>query len=181
MEKIKKIAVFCGSATGSDPAIVTDCLELANVLCTNKITLVYGGGNVGLMGIMADEMLRLGGKVIGVIPQKLVEIEVAHTNLTELNIVPGMHERKALMAKLADAFIVLPGGIGTMEEFFEIYTWLQLGYHSKPIALSNVNGFYNVLIDFLNILVSREFVKRSQMEKLLIRKNSKEIIADFLA
>jgi uncharacterized protein (TIGR00730 family) len=167
-DKIDKVAVFCGSATGNDVAISRDCLNLAAALCTHEITLVYGGGNVGLMGILADEMLRLGGKVVGVIPEKLVQIEVAHSNLTRLHIVKGMHERKALMTSLADAFIVLPGGIGTMEEFFEIYTWLQLGYHNKPIAISNTNGFYDILLSMLNHMVEQEFVKRSQIDRLII-------------
>ena len=160
----KKIAVFCGSASGSDPLIVQGCINLAGELCASKTALVYGGGNVGLMGILADEMLRLGGMVVGVIPQKLVDIEVAHNGLTRLHIVPGMHERKALMAQLSDAFIVMPGGIGTMEEFFEMYTWLQLGYHEKPVALLNINGFYNQLIGFLKHMVDQGFMKKNQVE-----------------
>jgi len=175
--KITKVAVFCGSATGKDDAIIEDCMNLAAVLCTHKITLVYGGGNVGLMGILADEMLRLGGEVIGVIPQKLVEIEVAHSKLTKLHVVTGMHERKALMADLADAFIVLPGGIGTMEEFFEIYTWLQLGYHDKPIGISNINGFYDVLITFLKNLVKQQFVKSNHLDKLVISENATDLVS----
>jgi uncharacterized protein (TIGR00730 family) len=173
---IKKVTVFCGSNTGKDEAFTKDCLELARALYKNHISLIYGGGNVGLMGVLADEILRLGGEVIGVIPKKLVEIEVAHTGLTKLHVVEGMHERKALMASLADAFLVLPGGIGTMEEFFEIYTWMQLGYHDKPIAISNVNGYYNVLKDLLNKLVEQSFVKTSQVEKLIIGDNSADIL-----
>jgi uncharacterized protein (TIGR00730 family) len=175
-KNISSIAVFCGSATGNDPAITTDCLSLAKILCANNIKLVYGGGNVGLMGILADEMLRLGGEVIGVIPKKLVEIEVAHTGLTHMHIVPGMHERKALMAKLADAFMVLPGGIGTMDEFFEMFTWQQLGYHNKPIAICNVNGFYNRLLFFLENLVLHGYVKETQVKKLLIFDNSTDLV-----
>lgn len=174
--KITKVAVFCGSATGKDHVVIDDCMNLAAALVHHNITLIYGGGNVGLMGILADEMLRLGGEVIGVIPQKLVEIEVAHSKLTKLHVVTGMHERKALMADLADAFIVLPGGIGTMEEFFEIYTWLQLGYHDKPIGISNINGFYDILITFLNNLVKQQFVKSNHLEKLIIRENSTDLI-----
>jgi len=174
--QIKKVAVFCGSATGNNPAIIQDCLNLAHTLCAHNITMVYGGGNVGLMGVLADEILRQGGEAIGVIPEKLVEIEVAHNGLTKLHIVKGMHERKALMASMADAFIILPGGIGTMEEFFEIYTWLQLGYHNKPIAISNIGGFYNTLIAFLNHLVDQQFVKSSQVEKLIIEKNSVDLV-----
>jgi len=173
---IKNIAVFCGSSTGNDPDIIRDCLNLAETLFSKGITLVYGGGNVGLMGIIADEMLRLGGEVIGVIPEKLVETEVAHHGITKLHIVKGMHERKALMASLADAFIILPGGIGTMEEFFEIYTWLQLGYHDKSIAIDNIGGFYDILLDFLNKLVEQQFVMKSQIDRLIIENNSVNVI-----
>jgi uncharacterized protein (TIGR00730 family) len=165
---VKRIAVFCGSAAGSDNLFRQACTDLAGILYTRGVGIVYGGGNIGLMGILADEMLKLGGEVIGVIPQKLVDIEVAHTNLTFMHIVPGMHERKALMAKLSDAFLVLPGGIGTMEEFFEMYTWLQLGYHNKPVALLNVHGFYDSLIRFLEHMVHEGFLKRDRFEDLLI-------------
>ena len=178
--KIKKVAVFCGSATGNNPVIVQDCLNLARALSEHNITLIYGGGNVGLMGVLADELLRLGGEVVGVIPERLVEIEVAHNGLTQLHVVKGMHERKALMASIADAFIILPGGIGTMEEFFEIYTWLQLGYHFKPIAISNIDGFYNTLIAFLEHLVDQRFVKRSHIEKLIVESNSADLIQRIL-
>jgi len=178
--EIKKVAVFCGSATGNNPAIINDCLNLARAFCAYDITLVYGGGNVGLMGILADEILKQGGEVVGVIPEKLVEIEVAHLGITKLHIVTGMHERKAMMASMADAFIILPGGIGTMEEFFEIYTWLQLGYHNKPIAISNIDGFYNTLIAFLDHLVDQQFVKSSQIEKLIVESNSVDLIRRIL-
>lgn len=173
---INRIAVFCGSSTGYDPDIIQHCINLARELHANKITLVYGGGNVGLMGILADEMLQLGDEVIGVIPQKLVEIEVAHNGLSHLHIVPGMHERKALMAGLADAFIVLPGGIGTMEEFFEMFTWQQLGYHNKPVAVLNINGFYDQLIGLLGHMSQQGFVSQSKIEELIICNNSVDLI-----
>jgi len=173
---IKRIAVFCGSATGSDPAFRQTCIDLAGIFQTHRIAMVYGGGNIGLMGILADEMLRLGGEVIGVIPKKLVDIELAHNGLTHLHIVPGMHERKALMASLSDAFIVLPGGIGTMEEFFEMYTWLQLGYHDKPLALLNINGFYNMLIGFLDHIVQQGFFQRSRFEQLIIDDHPADLV-----
>jgi uncharacterized protein (TIGR00730 family) len=173
---VNNVAVFCGSSTGIDQHIISDCRMLAGILCEKGIKLVYGGGNVGLMGILADEMLRLNGEVIGVIPEKLVGIEVAHHGITKLHIVKGMHERKALMASLADAFIILPGGIGTMEEFFEIYTWLQLGYHDKPIAINNIGGFYNILLEFLNRLVKLEFVKQNQIDRLIIGDNSPDVV-----
>ncbi|HLO58290.1 MAG TPA: TIGR00730 family Rossman fold protein [Bacteroidales bacterium] len=176
MTSIKSIAVFCGSSTGHDPVLIKDSLDLAAAFCAHDITLVYGGGNVGLMGVLADEMLRLGGRVIGVIPERLVEIEVAHKGLTQLHVVKGMHERKALMTSHSDAFMVLPGGIGTMEEFFEIYTWQQLGYHQKPIAISNINGFYDILISFLKTLASRDFVKPSQIDRLIIAGDSVQVL-----
>jgi uncharacterized protein (TIGR00730 family) len=179
-ETIKSVVVFCGSATGADTAIIQDCKDLAKALCVNHITLVYGGGNIGLMGILADEMLRLGGKVIGVIPRKLVDIELAHKGLTTLHIVADMHERKALMAKLADAFLVLPGGIGTMDEFFEIFTWLQLGYHEKPVGLSNIKGFYNGLIGFLDKLCNEGFVSKHIIGKLMICDNATDLLNKIL-
>jgi len=173
---VKRIAVFCGSATGVDPAFRKACIDLAGTLHSKRIGLVYGGGNIGLMGILADEMLRLGSEVIGVIPQKLVDIEVAHNDLTQMHIVPGMHERKALMANLSDAFVVLPGGIGTMEELFEMYTWLQLGYHDKPVALLNTNGFYNTLIGLLENMVQQGFLKKDRFEQLMIGEQPEELI-----
>lgn len=142
----------------------------------HKLALVYGGGNIGLMGLLADEMLKRGGEVIGVIPQKLVDIEVAHYNLTHLHIVSGMHERKALMAKLSDAFIVMPGGIGTMDEFFEMYTWLQLGYHHKPVALLNIKGFYNMLIGFLEHMVQQGYFQRYRYEQLIIEEHPADLV-----
>ncbi len=172
----KKIAVFCGSSTGSDPLVVEGCISLAKELYSSNTALVYGGGNIGLMGILADEMLRLGGKVFGVIPQKLVDIEVAHNGLTRLHIVPGMHERKALMANLSDAFVVMPGGIGTMEEFFEMFTWLQLGYHEKPVSILNINGFYNQLISFLKHMVDQGFMKRKHFDNLVICENPSGLV-----
>ena len=173
---ITKIAVFCGSSAGYDPVFRQACLDLAGSFHAHRIVLVYGGGNIGLMGILADELLRLGGEVTGVIPKKLVDIEVAHKGLTHLHIVTGMHERKALMANLSDAFIVLPGGIGTMEEFFEMYTWLQLGYHSKPLALLNINGFYNMLIDFLDHTVQQGFFQRCRFEQLIVDDSPADLV-----
>lgn len=179
-ENIQNVTVFCGSATGTNPAFTDDCLQLAKILCERDITLVYGGGNVGLMGILADEMLKRQGKVIGVIPQKLVDIEVAHKHLTQLHIVKNMHQRKALMADLADAFIVLPGGIGTMDEFFEIITWQQLGYHHKPIGISNVDGYYDNLLLMLDHFAQSGFVKNSQIGKLIIGKNVTDLSGKIL-
>lgn len=171
----KRIAVFCGSNNGLDPSYTKSCLELARILVDNRIGMVFGGGNVGLMGILADEMLQLGGEVTGVIPQKLVDIEVAHRGCTHLHIVSGMHERKAMMADLSDAFVALPGGIGTLEELFEVYTWLQLGYHDKPVGVLNVNGFYDQLIGFLKQLVGQGFLKEYQFGRLQVFNTLEEL------
>jgi uncharacterized protein (TIGR00730 family) len=177
---VKRVAIFCGSSTGNDPAIVNECMHLPKILHDNGMGIVYGGGNIGLMGIIADEMLQLNGEVIGVIPQKLVDVELAHNQLTQLHIVKTMHERKALMADISDAFIVLPGGIGTMDEFFEIFTWLQLGYHNKPIGICNINGYYNILLDFLKHMTDRHFFKLDQLQNLIIAPYSSEIVHQIL-
>ena len=144
---------------------------LAQEMVTRELTLIYGGGKVGLMGVIADEVLRLGGDAIGVIPRALMEKEVGHQNLTQLHVVKDMHQRKAMMEQLADGFIAMPGGIGTLEELFEILTWSQLGFHAKPIGVLNVNGFYDELIAFLQKLVTQGFVKAEQAA-LLLHKSS---------
>ena len=177
---IRRIAVFCGSSKGSDQAIIKACEVLAGKLCAHHIGLVYGGGNIGLMGVLADEMLNRGGEVIGVIPQKLVDIELAHSGLSQLYIVPGMHERKAKMASLSDAFVVLPGGIGTMEEFFEMYTWLQLGYHHKPVAMLNVSGFYDNLIGLLNHMVKEGFFEQERFAQLIVHRDPIALVDQIL-
>ncbi len=143
---LKRICVFCGSSDGNDSAYFQAAQKLGQLLAEREIELVYGGGKVGLMGALADACLSNGGRVIGVIPQMLVDKEIAHPNLTELRIVGSMHERKALMADLAEAFIALPGGYGTWEEFFEVLTWTQLGLQRKPCAVLNVNGYYDSLL-----------------------------------
>jgi hypothetical protein len=140
---MKRICVFCGSSKGANKLYADAAKSLAVVLAQHKISLVYGGGNVGLMGILADEMLSRGGEVIGVIPESLVRWEVAHQHLTRQHIVQTMHERKAMMAELSDGFIALPGGMGTFDELCEILTWAQLGIHSKPVGLLNVAGYFN--------------------------------------
>lgn len=145
-------------------------------MVSKGIELVYGGGNVGLMGHIADSVLNLGGKVTGIIPERLVDKEVAHNGLTELIIVKTMHERKAKMADLSDGFIALPGGIGTLEEIMEVFTWLQLGYHSKPCALLNVNGFYDPLKMFLESMVTTKFLRKEQKESLLISDDVKYLL-----
>lgn len=147
--KIKRICVYCGANPGNKPEYVQAARELGHLLAEHKIELVYGGGKVGLMGAIADAVMEKGGQVIGIIPQKLVAMEQAHEGITELKIVNDMHERKATMATLADAFIALPGGFGTLEELFEVLTWSQIGYHQKPIALVNVMDFYGHLQTFV--------------------------------
>lgn len=156
----KKIAVFCGSAKGHLPVYENEAIRLAQVFVKNNISMVYGGGSVGLMGVIADEMMSLGGEVIGVIPQKLKDMEVGHDGITKLHIVNTMHERKAMMADLSDAFIALPGGIGTIEEIIEVYTWLQLGYHDKPCGFLNINGYYEKFFEFLDQMTQEGFLKR---------------------
>jgi uncharacterized protein (TIGR00730 family) len=167
---MKKITVFCGSNAGNNEAYISATDQLARVLVEQEISLVYGGGNVGLMGRLADGVLRRGGEVIGVIPEKLVSKEVAHKGLSVLHIVKTMHERKALMAELCDGFIALPGGIGTLEEIIEVFTWAQLGYHSKPCGLLNVAGYYDKLLEFMQVMVDNKFLKAEHKDLLIVEK-----------
>lgn len=159
MSSVSAIAVFCGSSTGIDPAYATAARELGTAIATRGLELVYGGGNVGLMGVIADAALAAGGRVTGVIPEALMAREIGHTGLTDLRVVSSMHERKAMMAALADRFIAMPGGFGTFEEFFEVVTWTQLGLHAKPAGLLNVAGFYDPLIAFLGRATEAGFIK----------------------
>lgn len=168
LEKVR-YCVFCGSSPGRNPEYQRAAKRLGSLLAREGIGLVYGGASVGLMGILADAVLDGGGEVIGVIPQLLMGKEVAHRGLTELRITESMHQRKAMMAELSQGFIALPGGIGTLEETFEILTWAQLGYHTKPCALLNIAGFYNPLISFLNSVVEEEFLKPVHREMIIIR------------
>lgn len=156
---LQTVAVYCGASMGADPVYADAARALAAVLVEHNIALVYGGGNVGLMGVIADEVLRLGGEVTGVIPQALLAREVGHTGLTRQFVVKDMHERKAMMAQLSDGFIAMPGGMGTLEELFEMLTWAQLGIHAKPIGLLNVNGFYDGLIAFVGHQRDSGFVR----------------------
>jgi uncharacterized protein (TIGR00730 family) len=165
---IGSLCVFCGSSAGSKPAYLGAAISLGKMLASRKIRLVYGGGRVGLMGAIADSVLNSGGDVIGVIPQHLVAREVAHPGLSDLRIVQSMHERKALMADLSDGFVAMPGGLGTLEEFFEVWTWGQLGLHQKPYALLNVDGFYDPLVRFLDQLVELRFVKPEHRQMLIV-------------
>lgn len=155
----RRVCVFCGSSPGLRASYIEAANSLARHLVTQDIGIVYGGGRVGLMGALADAALEAGGDVIGVIPQALVDKEVSHRGLADLRVVGSMHERKALMNDLSDAFIALPGGFGTLEEFFEVVTWAQLGLHRKPCGLLNVDGYFNTLLAFLNHATDEQFVK----------------------
>ncbi len=168
MAKLDKICVFCGSSTGNDSAITESALHLADLFVEKEISLVYGAAKIGVMGIIAEAMLKHHGKVIGIIPQFLKKKEVVHLGLTELITTENMHERKLIMQEVSDGFMVLPGGFGTLEECFEIITWLQLGLHSKPIGLLNVNGFYDHLLGLLETMVKRGFLKMENYELLLV-------------
>lgn len=168
---MKSICVYCGSSPGNSPIYTEGAKQLARALVDQNINLVYGGGNVGLMKVIADEVMALGGHVTGVIPKALMQLEVGHRHVHTLHVVEDMHERKAMMASLSDAFIAMPGGIGTLEELFEMLTWLQLGFHCKPIALYNIDGFYDLLIDFLQHTVDAQFLKDVHLQLLINEKN----------
>ena len=152
MRTVRDICVFCGASAGSDPAYAEAARALGQTMASRGLGLVYGAGNIGLMGVLADAVLAEGGRAVGVIPQKLVDRELAHQGLAKLHVVATMHERKAKMHELSDGYIALPGGIGTMEEFFEAVTWRQLGYHDKPVALFNVGGFYDGIDGFFKTM-----------------------------
>ncbi len=156
---MKSISVFCGANFNGDPLLLKAVHQLADVFVGNDITLVFGGGRVGVMGLIADAVLERGGRAIGVIPQFLMDKEVGHTGLTELIITENMHQRKQKMADISDGVITLPGGFGTLEEFFEVLTWLQLGLHNNPIGLLNVDGFYDLLIEQIDLMVEKKFLK----------------------
>jgi len=177
---LKSVCVFCGASTGHNPLYREAATTLGRTLAERGLTLVYGGGAVGLMGVVADAALAAGGQVIGIIPQSLERSEIGHKGLTRLEVVDGMHARKARMAELADAFIALPGGLGTLEELFEVWTWGQLGYHGKPLGLLEVNGFYQQLSGFLDHLVGEGFV-RPQHRGMLQRSESAGELLDQLA
>ena len=168
--------MFTGSRVGARPGYVGAARELSRVLVERSYGLVYGGGNVGLMGVIADAVLEHHGYVIGVIPEAFVEREVAHRGLTELRIVNSMHERKAAMGELADGFIAMPGGIGTMEEFFEVLSWAQLGLHSKPCGLLNVEGYYDRLSQFLDHAVEQDFLKPKHRGLLIMEQESQKLL-----
>ena len=162
------ICVYCGSRHGRDPAYTAAARALGAAIGSRGWQLVYGGGKVGLMGEVADATLGAGGRVVGIIPESLQKMEVGHTGLSELHVVPTMHVRKQMMAERADLFIALPGGIGTLEELYEVWTWRQLGYHDQPIGLLNTEGYYDGLMSFMNTTVSEGFLSRSQLENIQV-------------
>ncbi|TXK77024.1 TIGR00730 family Rossman fold protein [Paenibacillus sp. N3.4] len=173
---MKTIAVYCGSGSGNDPIYMNEARKLGKALVAHGLDLVYGGATVGCMGAIADAVIESGGKVIGVIPKKLANVEIAHDHLTELHIVDTMHERKALMAERADAFIALPGGTGTLEEWFEVLTWAQLGYHNKPCALLNINKYYTPMLSLFDHMIEQGFVKEAYKKLIVIDDDSTNLI-----
>ena len=173
---MKRLCVFCGSSVGANPAYSEAATTLGTLLATRGIGLVYGGGNVGLMGVIADAALAAGGEVIGVIPRALADREIAHTGCTELRVVDSMHTRKAMMADLSDAFLAMPGGVGTFEEFFEAITWTQLGLHRKPCGLLNVAGFYSPLAVFIDQAVSEGFIKPVHRAAIVVDDNPERLL-----
>ncbi len=174
-----KICIFCGAASSSDPDVQKFAKMVMKEFSVHQIELVYGGAAIGVMGTLADELINLGGKVTGVIPQHLMNKEVAHAGLTHLHVVKDMHERKQLMYKLSDAFLIFPGGMGTLDELFEIVTWRQLGLHSKPIALYNINGYFDHLLKFLDHTVAQGLVKKTDRELIFTSSEWSEIFLHF--
>jgi uncharacterized protein (TIGR00730 family) len=175
-ESKKWICVFCGSAVGARPEYAAAARELGRAIAESGYGLVYGGGSIGLMGVVADSVLDAGGEAVGVIPDVIVDCEVGHNGLTELCVVRTMHERKAMMAERSDAFIALPGGFGTMDEFMEIVTWAQLGIHSKPCVLVNVGGYYDPLLRFLESAVDGGFIRSENRALVRVAANPAEAL-----
>lgn len=170
------LCVFCGSSPGANGAYAQAARELGTLLAEQNITLVFGGGKIGLMGYLADAVLHHGGKAVGVIPEALVQKELAHESLTALHIVKNMHDRKALMYKLADGFVVLPGGAGTLDEFFEVFTWTQLGLLLKPLGLLNVDGYFDHLAAFLRHAVAERFLTLHHLDMLIVDERAASLL-----
>lgn len=179
MHNLKRVCVYCGSSPGNRAEFGNAARDLGRALSNQSIGLVYGGASIGLMGTVADAVLDTGGEVYGVMPQSLAEKEISHPGLTQLIVTTSMHERKTRMADLADGFIALPGGLGTFEELFEIWTWAQLGFHHKPIGLLNSKGYYDSLLKFLDESVAAGFVKPGHREMLNVSNNADELIDAF--
>lgn len=178
---MKSVCVYCGSNSGADPAFIAAARQAGQVIAGRGLTLVYGGGQVGLMGEIADAALAAGGRVEGVIPEFLALKEIAHMELSALHVVKSMHARKAKMVRLAQAFIALPGGIGTMEEMFEIWTWAQLGQHRHPVGLLNVNGYYDDLVAFLDKMTSQGFLASNHRGALMVSDRVEDLLDQFAA
>jgi uncharacterized protein (TIGR00730 family) len=174
---MKAICVFCGANFNGDPLLTQAVEELAEIMVNRDITLVFGGGKVGVMGILADAVLGRGGRAVGIMPQFLLDKEVGHPGLTELHIVESMHQRKQLMNDLCDGIIMLPGGFGTLEEFFEVLTWLQLGLHNHPVGILNVNGFYDHLLMQLDLMVEQRFLKPANRQLVLTSGDAIELVS----
>jgi len=177
---MKKICVFCGSSSGKNPDYSNYAAKLGEYFVHNSISLIYGGGDVGLMGTISSTVMNKGGHVTGIIPEMINE-HVPHKNISRLIIVKTMHERKAMMYSMSDAFICLPGGIGTLEELMEVLTWLQLGYHSKPVMILNINGFFNNLINQLQFMVTEGFLKEAHFSNLLIKDNLDNLLKEMFS
>jgi hypothetical protein len=173
---LQRLAVYCGASMGSGPHFADDARRLGACMAERGVDLVYGGGHRGLMGVVADSVLAGGGRAYGVIPQALVDLEVAHKGLTELHVVTTMHERKAMMTDLTDAFVAIPGGIGTLDELFEAWSWNALGYHAKPFALLNEHGFWDELIAFLDTATSSGFISPARRAQLIVARSPAEAI-----
>jgi len=176
VNNVRRLAVYCGSASGSSEVFAAATRATAKAMAGRGVDLVYGGGRLGLMGLIADSVLAGGGRVYGVIPQALVDIEVAHLGLTELHTVANMHERKAKMTDLADAFLALPGGIGTLDELFEAWSWNALGYHKKPFCLLNVEGYWDGMIEFIDHATESGFLSASRRRQLLVAETPEEAL-----
>jgi uncharacterized protein (TIGR00730 family) len=173
---MKAVCVYCGSSDGARPLYAEAAKAFGRALVKADLALVYGGGKVGLMGVIANEVMAAGGRAIGVIPELLVNKEVGHDGLTELHVVPDMHQRKKMMADLSDAFVAMPGGAGTLEELFEVFTWAQLGYHQKPVAVLNIDGFYDPLVSLLRHTVDEGFMQQKYFDILQIDANPEALI-----
>ena len=175
-----RVCVFCGASSGGRPIYAKVAQQLGKAIVSQNMGLVFGGGSVGLMGVIADAVLEEKGEVIGVIPHALSSNEIAHQGLTELRFVSGMHERKAMMAELSDLFIAMPGGYGTLDEFFEILTWSQLGLHAKPIGLLNVDGYFDLLLAFLNHVLQERFIQAKHHQLMVISSDPETLLSELI-
>ncbi len=175
-----RVCVFCGASSGARPIYTKVAQQLGKAIVSHNLGLVYGGGSIGLMGVIADAVLKENGEVIGVIPYALSSNEIAHQDLTELRFVPGMHERKAMMADLSDVFIAMPGGYGTLDEFFEILTWSQLGLHAKPIGLLNVDGYFDLLLAFINHALQERFIQAKHHQLIVISSEPEILLSELI-